>query len=104
MASKIPGLTQKSGYDNEAISLCVSALRRQPGWLLYQIHQRGLWDDLMIAALEPTFVRIADKKEIYNAAQRAIYAFLRNAGYRKVRRMDGGKAKVLWAPIMEIKT
>lgn len=102
MASQLPDMLEDT-YDHEAICLCVSAIRRQPNWLLYQIHQRGLWDDLMLAALEPTLERVNGKKAIYNAAQRSIYRFLRNAGYRKVRRKCTGKTKVLWAPLMERK-
>ena len=103
MASQLPNIYEQSGYDREAICLCVSAIRRQPGWLLYQVHQRGLWDDLMIAALQPTVEGVTGKKEVYNAAQRGIYRFLVDSGYKKARRTQDGKTKVLWQPIMEIK-
>lgn len=57
----------------------------------------------MMAALQPATEGVTGKKEVYNATQRGIYRFLRNTGYRKARRKENGKTKVLWQPIMEIK-
>jgi hypothetical protein len=98
MSSQIPNLIENT-LESEK-SICISAIRRQPSWILYQIHCQGLWDDLFLSALSPLFdpEQNRDMKSLYNASNRAIYRFLKTCGYRKAKVYDPQtkKTKVLW--------
>ncbi len=97
MASQIPNLIENATESQK--SICISAIRRIPKWILYQIHSQGLWDDLFISALSPLFeVHDGNMKSLYNASQRVIYRFLKTCGYRKAKVYDpqSKKTKVLW--------
>ena len=91
MASKIPSMFENIEEDKKCI--CISAIKRQPNWLLYQIHDMGCWDDLFISALLPAVENPElGLHDLYNAAQRSIYQFIKETGYRKTRKFG----KVLW--------
>ena len=86
-------------YPDEKIRIVISAINRTPNWVLYQIHQSGLWDDLFCSML---FVLCEtdsdDLKLLYNLSQKAIYRFLKENGYRKVKKMNSNTQKInsLW--------
>jgi len=97
MRSIIPGLYISSSYPPSRVRTVVAAIRRIPNWLLYEIHERDLWDDLFSHACIPLLYEEGDLKRLYNAAQREIYAFLKAVGYRKKRVIKpNGKSASLW--------
>lgn len=88
----------KEDYPIEKIKIVISAIRRIPGWVLFDIFQRGLWDDLFLSMLSVLCENIEDKKSLYNASQRRIYWFLKGNGFRKVRKLNTSTGKIngLW--------
>jgi hypothetical protein len=95
--TNIPKLFES--YHDEHVGIVISAIKRVPNWILYQIHLSGLWDDLFIAMLSVLFETDSnDMKVLYNLSQKAIYRFLKENGYRKAKKINTktGKLNALW--------
>jgi len=95
--TNIPKLFES--YPDEHIRIVISAIKRVPNWVLYQIHQQGLWDDLFCSMLSTLCETDSnDLKVLYNLSQKSIYRFLRQNGYRKVKKLNPNTQKInsLW--------
>ncbi len=89
----------ESSYPDQHIRIVISAIKRVPNWVLYDVHQRGLWDDLFMSMLSVLCETDTDDLTVlYNASQRAIYRFLKSNGYRKRKKLNEttGKINSLW--------
>jgi len=96
--SAIPGLYVEAGFNPRRVKVAVSVIRRIPNWILYEIHEFGMWDDLWSTACIPLLYEDGDLRRLYNAAQREVYRFLKEVGYRKVRWTNPatGKVNSIW--------
>lgn len=73
-------------------AIALSALRRLPPQLVYQLKEAGEWQDILhwcnVAAVE-SINEEYDLKQCYNAAQRQIYQGLKNAWYKRQSKKHG---------------